>query len=343
MNLVSIIVDAILRAISYIVSAIVFIGKPILESLYNGYISKFLLSPGYAFPNIVNGSIGVGVKSLYYFVMFNIYDPVLTIVLMILGILILLNSSIQLGYDFRNIWIKILLLLVLSNISFFLLQDFLYIGSLLYTQFWNFGFPLHNFSSGSNVLAGLQIGGASGSIVSLLILIVFIFLMLYLLLFLSLRAAIIYTLPILAPVFTLLLMIPQTKEMGERLWYLFMDSLVAPLLMAVPLILSTYVRNNSVLVLGFLALADAIPTMFAMTQSSRNATNFLGRSAGRGVNTSISKISANLKGAETIVKTFATHSEGGGTNATPQIGAVRQFSPLNSGGSSNSSLFFKVK
>ena len=42
-------------------------------------------------------------------------------------------------------------------------------------------------------------------------------------------------------------------------------------------------------------------------------------------------------------KTFATHSEGGGTNATPQIGAVRQFSPLNSGGSSNSSLFFKVK
>ena len=32
MNLVSIIVDAILKAISYIVSAIVFIGKPILES-----------------------------------------------------------------------------------------------------------------------------------------------------------------------------------------------------------------------------------------------------------------------------------------------------------------------
>ena len=45
MNLVSIIVDAILKAISYIVSAIVFIGKPIIESLYNGYISKYLLSP----------------------------------------------------------------------------------------------------------------------------------------------------------------------------------------------------------------------------------------------------------------------------------------------------------
>jgi len=107
MNFVSIIVDAILKAISYIVSAIVFIGKPILESVYNGYISKYLLSPGYAFPNIVNGSIGVGVKSLYYFVMFNIYDPVLTVVLTVLGVLILLNSSIQLGYDFRNIWIKI--------------------------------------------------------------------------------------------------------------------------------------------------------------------------------------------------------------------------------------------
>jgi len=168
--------------------------------------------------------------------------------------------------------------------------------------------------------------------------------MLYLLLFLSLRAAIIYTLPILAPVFTLLLIIPQTKELGQRLWYLFIDSMVAPLLMAIPLILSTYVRNDSVLVLGFLALADAIPTMFALTQSSRSVSNFLGRSVGRGVNTSISKISTKLeRGAETIIKTFATPSEGGGTNATPQTGAVRQFSPLNSGGSSNSSLFFKVK
>jgi len=93
MNFVSIIVDAILKAISYIVSAIVLIGKPILESLYNGYVSKYLLSPGYAFPNIVNGSIGEGVRSLYYFVMFNIYDPVLTIVLTVLGIMILLIAA----------------------------------------------------------------------------------------------------------------------------------------------------------------------------------------------------------------------------------------------------------
>ncbi|MCL5874628.1 MAG: hypothetical protein M1161_04750 [Candidatus Thermoplasmatota archaeon] len=345
MNFVSIIVDAIIKALSYIVSAIVFVGKPILVSIYDNFISRYLLAPTYAFPNIVNGSIGAGVKSLYYFFMFNIYDPALTIILVALGIMILLNSSLQLGFDFKNIWIKILMVLVLSNISFFLFQDFLYIGSIMYTQLWNYGIPSHSFSSGSNVLVGLQIGGAAGSIVSLLILIIFIFLMLYLLLFLSLRAAIIYTFPILAPVFTILMLIPQTKELGERVWFLFIDSLVAPILMSIPLILSTYVRNNSVLVLGFLSLADAAPTMLAISQSSRSATNFLGKSVGRGVNSSISYIGKNVKGAETILKTFATPSEAGGgaIKGSPEIGSIRQFSPLSSGGNTGSSLFFKVK
>jgi len=346
MDFASIIVDAILKAISYIVSAIVLIGKPVLVSLYNGFISKYLLAPQFAFPSIVNGSIGEGVKSLYYFVMFNIYDPILTLILTVLGILILVNSSLELGYNFRNIWLKILLLLILSNISFFLFQDFLYIGSVLYFQLWDFGVPNHNFSSGENVLAGLQIGGTVGSIVSLLILIIFVFLMLYLLLYLSLRAAIIYTFPILAPVFTLLLIIPQTKDVGGRIWTLYIDSIISPIIMAIPLTLATYVKNNSVLVLGFLALADVVPIMLAFSQTSRFATGFLGRSVSRGVSSSISYIGKNARGAETIVKSFATHSEGGagqGVSATPKIGSVRQFTPLNSGNGTNSSLFFKVK
>ncbi|MEM0135827.1 MAG: hypothetical protein QXU18_11505 [Thermoplasmatales archaeon] len=343
MNFVSIIVDAIIKAISYIVSAIVYVGKPVLVTVYNDFISKYLLAPQYAFPNIVSGSIGEGVKSLYYFVMFTIYDPLLTVILIALGLLILLNGSIQLGLDFRNIWIKILLLLVLSNISFFLFQDFLYAGSLLYVQLWNYGIPDHNFSSGSNLLAGLQIGGGAGSIVSLLILVIFVFLMLYLLLFLSMRAAILYTFPILVPIFTLLILIPRTKEIGERVWFLFIDSLMAPFIMSIPLILSTYVRNNSVLVLGFLALADAAPTMLALSQSSRVATSFLGKSVGRGVNSSISHITNDVKGAQAIIKSFSTPGEPAGMKTTPQIGSIRQFSPLNSGNGTNSSLFFKVK
>jgi len=343
MNFVSIIVDAIVKALSYIASAIVYAGKPILVSLYNDFVSKYLLAPSFAFPNIVNGSIGEGVKSLYYFIMFNIYDPILTVILVALGILILLNSSLQLGLDFRNIWIKVLLLLVLSNISFFLFQDFLYMGSILYTQLWNFGVPAHNFSSGYNVLAGIEIGGSAGSIISLLILVIFVFLMLYMLLFLSMRAAIIYTLPILAPIFTLLLIIPRTKELGERIWFLFIDSLVAPILMSIPLILATYVRKDSVLVLGFLALADAVPTMLAISQSSRSATGYLGKSVSRGVSASMNFPGKNMRGAQSIVSSLSSLSDSNGVKGTPETGSVRQFSPLNSGGNSNSSLFFKVK
>ncbi len=343
MNFVSIIVDAIIKALSYILSAVVFVGKPVLISLYSDFVSKYLLAPTYSFPNIVNGTIGGGVKSLYYFLMFTIYDPVLTLILIILGLFILLNSSLQLGYDLKNVWIKVLLLLVLSNVSFFLFQDFLYIGSMLYSQLWSYGIPAHTFASGSNVLAGLEIGGNAGSIVSLLILVIFVFLMLYLLLFLSMRAAIIYTFPIIAPIFTLLIILPQTRDLGERVWFLFIDSLVAPILIAIPLILATYVRNNSVLVLGFLALADALPTMLAISQSSRSATNFLGRAVGRGVNSSMSITTQNIKGAEKIVKTFAGSSEGGGSGGAPQTGTIRPFSPLNSGSSANSSLFFEVK
>ena len=343
MNFVSIIVVAILKVISYIVSVIVLVGKPVLVSLYDDFISKYLLAPAFAFPNIISGTTGEGVKSLYYFVMFNLYDPALTILLIVLGIMILLNSSLQLGFNFRNIWIKVLLLLIMSNISFFLFQDFLYIGSAIYAQLWNYGIPTHNFSSGGNVLAGLEIGGSSGSIVSLLITVIFVFLMLYLLLFLSMRVAIIYTFPILAPIFTLLLIIPQTKELAERIWFIFLDSLIAPILIAIPLILSTYVSNDSVLVLGFLALADALPTMLAISQSSRSATNFLGKSAGRGFNSSINQLGKNVKGAKIIVESFSIPGKAGGANSAPQIGSIRQFSPLSSGSNNNSSLFFKVK
>ncbi|MEM3318029.1 MAG: hypothetical protein QXT80_00600, partial [Thermoplasmatales archaeon] len=136
MDIVSILVQAIVKAISYIISAVVFMGKPILVSLYNDYISKYLLSPDYAFPNIVSGSIGTGVKSLYYFIMFEVYDPVLTIVAIVLGVAILINSSLELGYQFKNVLLKLLLLLILSNISFFLLQDILFLFSILYKQLW---------------------------------------------------------------------------------------------------------------------------------------------------------------------------------------------------------------
>ncbi|MEM0128266.1 MAG: hypothetical protein QXO03_04180 [Thermoplasmatales archaeon] len=42
MDIVSITVQAIVKAISYIISVIVLIGKPILVSLYNVYISRYL-------------------------------------------------------------------------------------------------------------------------------------------------------------------------------------------------------------------------------------------------------------------------------------------------------------
>lgn len=49
MNIVSIIVEGIVKAISYLVSAAVVVGKPVLASVYNDYISKYLLSPGTAY------------------------------------------------------------------------------------------------------------------------------------------------------------------------------------------------------------------------------------------------------------------------------------------------------
>lgn len=343
MDITSIIVNAIVKALSYILSVVVLAGKPVIVSLYNSYISQYLLKPGEAFPNIVNGSIGSGVTSLYYFVMFNLYDPALTIILTILGLLILLNSSMNLGYNFKNVWIKILLVLVLSNVAFFLVQDIVFLGSALYTPLWHYGMPNHSFSNGYNILAGLEIGGSAGSIVSVLILVIFVFLMLYLLLFLSFRLAVLYTFPILIPVFTLLLLVPQTKELGEKIWSIFLDALVAPILISIPLILSTYVRNNSTLVLGFLALTDAVPILLSKTTTSRLAGLFLGQSTSKGINTTINATNANIKNIAKGGQAISRSTEGEGPGKTPEIGSSRQFSSFSSHEGSQDSLFFKVK
>jgi hypothetical protein len=347
MDLTSTLVDAIIKVISYIISAIVLAGKPVLVSIYNNFISQYLLKPGEAFPNIVSGNIGGGVTSLYYFVMFNIYDPVLTIIVIILGLTILLNSSLNLGRPLKNVLIKVLLVLILSNISFFLIQDIVFLGSALYVPLWNYGAPGHSFSNANNILRGLEIGGSAGSIVSALILGIFVFLMLYLLLFLSLRLAVIYTFPVLIPLFTLLLLIPQTRQLGGKIWTLFIDGLISPILISIPLILSTYVVNNSTLVLGFLALADIIPILLSLTSGSRLGGIFLGQAVSRGMNGAINapKIATRNVGgvAGGVLGKMPVNGNESRGGVVPKIGSSRQFTSFSSTDGKQNSLFFRVK
>ena len=334
--------SVVLSIISYLVSVFTAGGLSLLINIYNLYISRYLLSPNQAYPSIVSGTIGKGVQSLYYFSLFQIYDPIFSIVLIILGITILLNSSLSLGYNFKHIWIKIFLILLLSNISFFLSQDLLYLGYLIYLELWDYGIPNHNFSQGINILSGVQLGGTAGSEVSFLILIIFIFLILFLVLFLSMRLAIIYTFPILLPILSILYLIPQTKELARRGWDIFIDSIFAPILMAFPLILATYVVNNSVLTLGFLALTDSIPIMLSKSSASRISTLFLGQAVSTGTQRSIG-IAVGLTGPMRNIVSFFKNAEmakGPSNNSrNNSTGSSRQYSSRNTANYSQSQFF----
>ncbi len=332
----------VLSVINYIISAFVSGGTFLLVNIYNLYISKYLLSPGETYPSITAGTIGKGVQSLYYFTLFQIYDPIFTIVLAVFGIIILLSSSFSTGPRFKHLWIKILLIMIISNISFFLAEDIIYIGFLIYSTLWHFGAPLHNFSQGNNILRGIQLGGSAGTDVSFLILIIFIFLILFLLLFLSMRLAIIYTFPILLPFLTLLYLLPQTRELSKRAWDIFIDSVVAPILMSFPLILSTYVVHNSVLTLGFLALTDSIPILLAKSPVSRTADMFLGQSVSIGTQRTIgivTGLTGSLKTAASVIASTALDTgeiRGSRNNST---GSARQYSTGNSANFSQSQFF----
>lgn len=344
MDVASIVVNAIVKALGYILSVVVIAGKPVLVSLYNNYISPNLLNPAMSFPNIVNGTIGSGVSSLYYFVMFYLYDPIITIILAALGLLILVNSSLNLRQSFRHIWIRILLVLILSNISFFIVQDILFLGSLLYSPLWYYGLPKHSFSNGYSLLAGLEIGGKAGTIVSVMVLGIFVFLMLFLLLYLSFRLAIMYTFPILMPIFTLFLLIPQTKRLGEKVWSIFIENLIAPILMSIPLILCTYVKNNSVLVLGFLGLADAMPILLSGPANSRVSGLFLGQSVSKGMNTSLNGARSPLRNStKRVTQSLSTLTSKEKIRNQPQIGSKRQFSTMDDEKGIENSMFFRVK
>lgn len=334
--------SVVLGIISYIVSAFVAGGTVLLVDIYNLYISRYLLSPGEAYPNIISGSIGKGVQNLYYFTLFQIYDPLFTLILMILGISILINSSLSMGYNFKHIWLKIFLVLIISNIAFFFSQDLIYFGYIIYSALWNYGGPAHTFSQGYDVLSGMQIGGTAGSEVSFLILVIFVFLILFLLLFLSMRLAIIYTFPILLPILSILYLLPQTRELSKRGWDIFIDSIFAPVLMAFPLILATYVVNNSVLTLGFLALTDSIPILLSKSSASRAADLFLGQSVSSGTQRTIG-IATSLTGPVKTVTSFfkdasagTGHIKNGRGNST---GSSRQYSSVNQGNYSQSKFF----
>ncbi|MCL4412271.1 MAG: hypothetical protein M1526_02820 [Candidatus Thermoplasmatota archaeon] len=348
MDIVGTIVSAIVKALGYVISAVVLAARPILVSLYNQFISRDLLRPGEAYPNITSGTLGSGVQYLYYYTLFQIYDPVLTLILVALGILILLNSSLNLGYNLKHIWIKILLIIIVSNLAFFLAEDLIFLAGIIYSTLWTYGGSNHNFANGNNILGGLQLGGSAGADVSFLILVIFIFLMLFLLIYLAFRLAILYTFPIILPIFSIFYLLPQTQELAKRSWDIFIDSVFAPVLMAFPLILSTYVKNNSMLTLGFLALTDAIPILLSKSGSSKIAGLFLGQS----VSTAAQKSMSYAKTGYRTAMTAATTAYGGGAQLISQIsaskketsGTIRQFSDRLSSTKQQSyseSMFFK--
>jgi len=114
----------------------------------------------------------------------------------------------------------------------------------------------------------------------------------------------------------------------------------APILIGIPLILATYVKNNSVLVLGFLALADFAPLMLSISQSSRFTGNFLGRAVNSGMQRSGSMIFSNV--GRVIPRPSPSGNDRGGAGGQPITGSVRKYSS-SLGGGNTSSLFFKVK
>ncbi|MEM2056509.1 MAG: hypothetical protein QXS30_02650, partial [Thermoplasmatales archaeon] len=117
--------------------------------------------------------------------------------------------------------------------------------------------------------------------------------------------------------------------------------IISPILIGIPLILATYVVNNSVLLLGFLSLADLIPVMLSLGQSQRFLSAFLGRSVDRGVQWSKSAATGGIRGAVSLSSGLPRGSESSGR--LPEIGSIRKYSNIDRQEVGSSSLFFKVK
>ncbi len=326
MDLVSIISQAIADAIGLLLSGLVLQGIGLAIILYDSFISNNLLTPTEAFPYLSLKSLGGGEGAIYSFIMFNIYDPLLTLLLSAIGILYLLNSSLELRYNLRNTWLKVLLILILSNLAFFISQDIILIGSSIYSIIYNYGGVYHNFHEGANFLSKITIGPNLSTTVSVLVIILVLFMVLFLMITLSIRLAIIYTFPLLIPLFTLFLILPQTRDLGVRIWWLFIDAVFSPILMGIPLILATY-SNNSSLILGFLALSDSIPFILMKEPSFiGNLGLIFGMSAEATANRTIPmirSIAMDAKGAATFISSNTRISERiikkGGNNSGREV------------------------
>jgi len=246
MDIVGIISRAIVDAIGLLLSGIVAQGIIIATVLYNGFIAENLLTPGEAFPYLNFNSLSGGEGSLYYFVMFNFYDPILTIILTALGLIYLLNASLELKNNLKNMWIKVLLILILSNILLYFTgsSD---VGKCHIHSNFNFGWSRHNFHDGSNFLMNINLGPNPNTTIGIFIIVLVFFLVLFLLITLSIRLAIIFTFPILIPIFTIFLILPQTRDLGIKIWWLYIDAVFSPILIGIPLILATYSNNSSLI------------------------------------------------------------------------------------------------
>jgi len=263
------------------------------------------MSSSFLYPTIIKGNQTGFFMYAYYFssyILFSIVDPLLVIVLLGIGFLYLSKVFFSQNSErFKDLIPKFILAVILSNFTNYISSIILEFGYSLYSTIYTFdGSKWTNFQ---NIFPIYSTPWTNNALLEFILKVIVLFTILAIAIIIGIRTGLLGVLIVLLPIASVLLIFPQTKSLGKKIWIVFIDMAVLPFFVLIPLILAVNVNNINttgfILATGLLFISAGMPYFISEYGNSvfhmgfDKASNFINQ----GFNASMNSLSLPVAAA----------------------------------------------
>ena len=269
----NVVVQAILFALFSVGTAILnFVIQPTYDNLVVPELSASTLFPSIAHPGAAGGFLTTAVQ-FSEFLLGNLVDPAIVLVLLGIALLYLLRSfSTRIGGRVESLLPRLVIALIGSNFSLPLVASALDLGGASFRLVSSFDGGAWRHWQNIAPLGGTVFAWDNG-ILAFVVSFALFALVLALAVVVALRDALIAVLVVLLPLFTLLWALPPLSVLARRGWALLVELTFVPTVMLVPLELAVG-APNVLLVLAYISIAVGSPYLISVAGSHLGGIGF---------------------------------------------------------------------
>lgn len=223
------------------------------------------MKPYNLFPSLLNGNqknLFSASASLSNYILINIIDPILIILLLIIGFIYLGKVFLPSWNEkFRELIPRFVIATVVANFTVYISGIILEFGLATYIVLYGYGDK--NWQHFGKLYPLFVTPWGNNSLLEFILKVVVIFTIVTLSMVIAIRTSLIAVLIVLLPIGSIMWIFPQTRQYAKKIWVIFIEMVFLPFFVLIPLILATSINDTDtygfLLTTGMLLIAAGMP------------------------------------------------------------------------------------